>query len=75
MEARGGGLKNIELIDCTHLEPEYYQLKATFETCDMGANFINSVLEEFAAPWKKRQRCIRNSAVPREDRSGHEHPE
>ena len=49
MEARGGGLKNIELIDCTHLEPEYYQLKATFETCDaMGANFINSVLEEFA---------------------------
>ena len=49
MEARGGGLKNIELIDCTHLEPEYYQLKATFETVDaMGANFINSVLEDFA---------------------------
>jgi hydroxymethylglutaryl-CoA reductase len=49
MEARGGGLKDIELIDCTELEPEYYQLKATFETCDaMGANFINSILEEFA---------------------------
>jgi len=49
MEARGGGLKSIELIDCTHLEPEYFQLKATFETVDaMGANFINSVLEEFA---------------------------
>ncbi len=49
MEARGGGLKDIELIDCTELEPEYFQLKATFETVDaMGANFINSVLEEFA---------------------------
>lgn len=49
MEARGGGLKSLELIDCTDLEPEYYQLKATFETMDaMGANFINSVLEAFA---------------------------
>lgn len=49
MEARGGGLLDIELIDCTHLEDHYYQLKGTFETCDaMGANFINSVLEEFA---------------------------
>jgi len=49
MEARGGGLLDIELIDCTHLEDDYYQLKGTFETCDaMGANFINSVLEEFA---------------------------
>ncbi|MFN0276714.1 MAG: hydroxymethylglutaryl-CoA reductase, degradative [Chitinophagales bacterium] len=49
MENRGGGIKDIELVDCTELEPEYYQLKATFETVDaMGANFINSVLEEFA---------------------------
>ena len=49
MKARGGGLKTLELIDCSHLEPEYYQLKATFETADaMGANFINSVLEHFA---------------------------
>lgn len=49
MEARGGGLKEIELVDCTEIEPEYFQLKATFETVDaMGANFINSCLEEFA---------------------------
>lgn len=49
MEARGGGLRSLELIDCTEMEPEYYQLKATFETMDaMGANFINSVLEAFA---------------------------
>ncbi len=49
MQSRGGGLLDIALIDCTHLESDYYQLKGTFETCDaMGANFINSVLEAFA---------------------------
>ena len=48
MQKRGGGILNIELMDMTHLEPDYYQLKAEFETCDsMGANFINSVLERF----------------------------
>lgn len=49
MEARGGGLKGLELVDCNHMEPGYYQLKADFETADaMGANFINSILEQFA---------------------------
>ncbi len=48
MRRRGGGILHIELIDGTHLEPNYYQLKAEFETCDsMGANFINTVLESF----------------------------
>lgn len=48
MRKRGGGILNIDLVDMTHLEPDYYQLKVEFETCDsMGANFINSVLEEF----------------------------
>lgn len=48
MEKRGGGVTGITLLDYTHLEPDYYQLRVTFETCDsMGANFINSVLEEF----------------------------
>ncbi len=48
MEKRGGGIGAIELVDLTAEEPDYYQLRATFETCDsMGANFINSVLEEF----------------------------
>lgn len=47
MRNRGGGISSIELIDLNHLEPNYYQLKISFETCDsMGANFINSVLEE-----------------------------
>lgn len=49
MERRGGGILNISLIDMTHLEADYFQLKVDFETCDsMGANFINSVLEAFA---------------------------
>jgi len=49
MQKRGGGIIDIELIDMTHEEEGYYQLKASFETCDsMGANFINSCLEEFA---------------------------
>ena len=48
MRKRGGGLLDIELIDFTAEEPGYYQLRASFETCDsMGANFINSVLERF----------------------------
>ena len=53
MENRGGGIVDILLQDMTHLEPNYYQLKVTFETCDsMGANFINSVLESFGQSLK-----------------------
>jgi hydroxymethylglutaryl-CoA reductase len=49
MERRGGGVTGIELVSFTDQEPDYYQLKVSFETCDsMGANFINSVLECFA---------------------------
>jgi hydroxymethylglutaryl-CoA reductase len=48
MEARGGGIIDIELLDLTDKEPNLYQLKGSFETIDsMGANFINSCLEEF----------------------------
>lgn len=48
MEKRGGGVLDIQLIDFTDTEEELYQLRASFETCDsMGANFINSCLEEF----------------------------
>jgi len=48
MEKRGGGIQEIELVDFTDTEPNYYQLRCNFETCDsMGANFINSCLESF----------------------------
>lgn len=49
MDARGGGILEIELLDFTQEEKGLYQLRCSFETCDsMGANFINSVLEQFA---------------------------
>ena len=49
MMKRGGGILSIELVDMTDKIPHYYQVKATFDTRDsMGANFINSCLEEFA---------------------------
>ncbi|MFT7588504.1 MAG: hydroxymethylglutaryl-CoA reductase [Limisphaerales bacterium] len=48
MEQRGGGISSVELINCNHIEKGLWQIKAEFETCDaMGANLINSVLEEF----------------------------
>ncbi len=53
MQQRGGGILDIELRDKTNLIPNYYQLHATFETKDsMGANFINSCLEQFAKTLK-----------------------
>jgi hydroxymethylglutaryl-CoA reductase len=49
MVRRGGGVKKIELRSKTDKIPGYYQLHCTFETLDaMGANFINSCLEQFA---------------------------
>jgi len=49
MQERGGGILDIELVDMRHEIDDYYQLKASFNTVDsMGANFINSCLEEFA---------------------------
>lgn len=54
MQKRGGGILNIELRNKTHLIENYYQLHATFETKDsMGANFINSCLEQFAKTLKE----------------------
>ena len=48
MEKRGGGITALELIDFSAEEPNYYQIRGQFETCDsMGANFINSILEQF----------------------------
>lgn len=53
MQKRGGGILAIELRNKTSLIPGYFQLHATFETKDsMGANFINSCLEQFAKTLK-----------------------
>ncbi len=49
MNKRGGGILDIELRDKTSGLANYFQLHATFDTKDsMGANFINSCLEQFA---------------------------
>src|SRR5690606_20255808 len=54
MEKRGGGILDIELRDKTESLHNYYQLHATFETLDaMGANFINSCLEQFAKTFRE----------------------
>ncbi|WP_299207700.1 hydroxymethylglutaryl-CoA reductase, degradative [uncultured Dokdonia sp.] len=55
MEKRGGGILDIELVDKTDALANYYQLHGTFETLDaMGANFINSCLEQLAQSFKER---------------------
>ena len=49
MVKRGGGILGFSLVDYSDVEPNYYQLRVEFETCDsMGANFINSNLEQIA---------------------------
>ncbi|WP_343705351.1 hydroxymethylglutaryl-CoA reductase, degradative [Flavobacterium sp.] len=54
MQQRGGGILDIILKDKRSLLENYYQLHATFETKDsMGANFINSCLEQFASILKE----------------------
>lgn len=49
MERRGGGVSTLELMDDTYRTDRLFRLKAEFETVDsMGANFINTCLEELA---------------------------
>lgn len=55
MRTRGGGIRNIELRDLSDKLPGYFQLHVTFETKDsMGANFINSCLEQLAKTLKTK---------------------
>ena len=66
MQNRGGGILDIELRNKTNLINNYFQLHATFETKDsMGANFINSCLEQFA-------RILKNEAQEYNDFSDDE---
>ncbi|MEO0045698.1 MAG: 3-hydroxy-3-methylglutaryl-coenzyme reductase [Bacteroidota bacterium] len=54
MQKRGGGILGLELRDKTLELNNYYQLHATFDTKDsMGANFINSCLEQLAKTLKE----------------------
>ena len=50
MEARGGGISSVTLVDKSKAIPQYFQLHVHFNTVDaMGANFINSCLEQMAS--------------------------
>ncbi|MFD2552683.1 hydroxymethylglutaryl-CoA reductase, degradative [Bizionia sediminis] len=54
MNKRGGGILDISLRDKTTELSGYYQLHVSFETLNaMGANFINSCLEQFATTLKR----------------------
>ena len=49
MDKRGGGIQSIELVDKTNRMNNYFQLHLRFKTDNaMGANFINSCLEQVA---------------------------
>jgi hydroxymethylglutaryl-CoA reductase len=49
MISRGGGIKEIKAIKRFDIEANYYQIQISFDTCAaMGANFINTILEEYA---------------------------
>jgi hydroxymethylglutaryl-CoA reductase len=53
MKKRGGGLIDISLVDSTDDLKGYFQLHCSFETLDaMGANFINSCLEQIATTFE-----------------------
>ncbi|NDP26193.1 MAG: hydroxymethylglutaryl-CoA reductase, degradative [Flavobacterium sp.] len=68
MQKRGGGILAIELRDKTSLLPNYYQLHATFETKDsMGANFINSCLEQFAKTLKEEAQSYNSFSEEEKD--------
>ena len=68
MKQRGGGILSLELKDMRQLMVDYYQLEASFDTCDaMGANFINSCLEQFAK--SLQQYLMTCEKLPLEERS------
>lgn len=68
MRKRGGGILDIELKDKTYLLPNYFQLHVTFETKDsMGANFINSCLEQFAKTFKEEAKLYDSFTTAEKD--------
>ncbi|MAJ32645.1 MAG: hydroxymethylglutaryl-CoA reductase, degradative [Flavobacteriaceae bacterium] len=62
MQARGGGILDMKLVDKTAQLEGYFQIHMCFETLDaMGANFINSCLEQIAKTFEtlaEQQACF-----------------
>lgn len=60
MEQRGGGISSLEVRPSGPGLPGHYQLFVSFHTADaMGANFINSVLEEMGARFAEKMEKYR----------------
>ncbi len=54
MRSRGGGIKEIQLIDQTNKLKNYFQIDVSFDTRNaMGANYMNSCLEGIAEKFKE----------------------
>jgi hydroxymethylglutaryl-CoA reductase len=54
MKERGGGFKKLTLISNHHKLQNYYKLECTYDTVDaMGANIINTSLEELSQIFKE----------------------
>ena len=54
MRVRGGGIEEIKLIDKSNDLDFYFQLSVDFNTVDsMGANFINSCLEQISITFER----------------------
>jgi hydroxymethylglutaryl-CoA reductase len=68
MIQRGGGITYLELIDCTDKLKHYWQIRLEANTCNaMGANFINSLLEELAKVFKSKMSSILLTKYPEEE--------
>lgn len=68
MQKRGGGILDISLRNKTQELENYFQLHVTFETKDsMGANFINSCLEQLAKTLKEEAQ--ENSSFTAEEKN------
>ena len=68
MKSRGGGIIDISLVDKSSQLAGYFQLFATFKTADaMGANFINSCLEEFANIFKNSTQLFSTKKLKKEE--------
>ena len=68
MKKRGGGIIDISLIDKTFDMKGYYQISVSFDTIDaMGANFINSCLEQISKSFKDKTDIFKDYIIKSND--------
>ena len=68
MKKRGGGIIDIELINRTSDMKGYYQINVSFDTVDaMGANFINSCLEQISKSFKEKSSLFEENKIQPND--------